>query len=104
MSRNESRPGSSWAAPEALPDADASISDHADASPLPVVRAFGVEAGRHARTVHVRCPFCARTHVHGWPYGDATIGARGSHCATRYGARGIRLPDVGGQYWIEAPR
>lgn len=87
MSRHESRPGSSWAAPEALPDADASISDHADASPLPVARAFGV-----------------RIHVHGRPYGDATIGARGSHCATRYGARGVRLPDVGGQYWIEAPR
>lgn len=32
------------------------------------------------RQVLVACPHCHRTHTHGWPYTDPTIGHRVAHC------------------------
>lgn len=34
----------------------------------------------HTFIVEVRCPFCGRTHSHGWPPGEPTIGTRRAHC------------------------
>lgn len=35
---------------------------------------------KDTRLVKVRCPHCGKTHTHGWPYGQKTIGVRISHC------------------------
>lgn len=47
------------------------------------------------RTVTIRCPYCSKRHVHGWPLGDAAPGWRRPHCVDRI----FDLPD----YWIPAP-
>lgn len=54
-----------------------------DLTPPPLkIFAFvlSVSAIEHTRIVTLRCPFCAATHAHGWPYGDrarlVTIGGR----------------------------
>ncbi len=40
---------------------------------------------KSTRGVVVRCPFCRKTHQHGWPYGVADIGDRVSHCFSGQG-------------------
>lgn len=35
---------------------------------------------RGIRTVTVRCPYCKRRHIHGWPLSSADPGVRASHC------------------------
>ncbi len=45
---------------------------------------------RGVRSVGVRCPFCGRTHRHGWPAGESEPGHRLAHCML-------------GDYRIEAP-
>lgn len=45
------------------------------------------------RGVVVRCPFCRKTHQHGWPYGTDEIGDRVSHCLT----------GRGGNYHVASP-
>ncbi len=47
---------------------------------LPKARAFKVTTTTRARTVTVVCPYCRRTHVHGWPFTDPSVGTRVSHC------------------------
>lgn len=50
----------------------------------PVAHVVHVSVGRRGqRTVTVRCPYCERTHVHGWPLNDATPGTRQAHCHDR---------------------
>jgi hypothetical protein len=41
--------------------------------------------GRETRTVRFFCPYCRQRHLHGWPYGEASIGRRASHCVTTAG-------------------
>jgi len=38
------------------------------------------KATHRVRTVTVACPYCQRTHTHGWPAGFDTPGVRLSHC------------------------
>lgn len=38
---------------------------------------------RGVRTVTVACPYCGRTHTHGWPEGADAPGVRLAHCGPR---------------------
>lgn len=38
---------------------------------------------RGVRTVTVACPYCGRTHTHGWPEGEDAPGVRLAHCGPR---------------------
>ena len=60
---------------------------------VPNVTADRVEATRDTRIVYVACPFCKQTHIHGWPYGETSIGYRSADC----------FPVGGGVYRILAP-
>ncbi len=46
------------------------------------MKALRVSKGPGNRTVTVRCPYCRRLHVHGWPreYAGEHPGNRLSHC------------------------
>lgn len=45
------------------------------------IYATKVNYGRDGtRSVTVRCCFCGKNHVYGWPYGNRTIGLRFAHC------------------------
>lgn len=52
---------------------------------LPRVTPYEVYYDRKGRrTVMIICPFCGKSHVHGWPAGQATPpGSRVPHC-TKY--------------------
>ncbi len=45
------------------------------------------------RLITIRCPHCCKTHTHGWPFGDDSIGHRVAHC--------VRGGDGG--YYIATP-
>ncbi len=46
----------------------------------PVARVLRVTPTGTTRLVVVQCPYCGREHTHGWPYGQAEVGARVGHC------------------------
>lgn len=54
-------------------------------TPVPVARVLSVRELRHTRIVSVACPYCRRTHQHGWPWGMADVGHRVAHCHDRRG-------------------
>jgi len=37
------------------------------------------------RAVRLRCPFCRRTHTHGWPFEAPDVGLRVAHCHRPHG-------------------
>lgn len=52
-----------------------------NADPLPAAVVLAVVNTKTTRDVAVRCPFCGKTHHHGWPYDDPEgPGVRLSHC------------------------
>jgi hypothetical protein len=56
----------------------------------PVVEVIPADR-RGGRMVRVQCPWCSRTHLHGWPAGQPAPGWRVPHCGH------------GGNYRIPAP-
>lgn len=65
-----------------------------DAEDTPLkARAVKVSANRRTRTITVVCPYCSKTHVHGWPHGDAAVGTRASHCRDARAGQGYLVTE-----------
>jgi len=65
----------------------------------PTARVLSVRELRHTRVVSIACPFCRRTHQHGWPLEAPDVGLRSVHCHRPNGepVRSYRVQvDVGG--------
>ena len=58
---------------------------------LPVALVIRVFDHDGVRVVRVRCPFCRRRHVHGFPRVNAEPGVRLDHCGKRPPGVGARL-------------
>ncbi len=56
-------------------------------------RVLSVRELRHTRVVSIACPFCRRTHQHGWPFDAPDVGPRVSHCH-RPNGEPVRTYDV----------
>lgn len=52
---------------------------------IPVARVLSVRELRHTRVVSIACPFCRRTHQHGWPLDAPDVGLRVAHCHRPHG-------------------
>lgn len=49
-------------------------------TPSPIARVLSVRELQDTRIVSVACPYCRRTHQHGWPWEAPDIGHRLAHC------------------------
>jgi hypothetical protein len=48
---------------------------------VPVAAVLAIHPTLTTRLVKIRCPYCRRTHLHGWPYGQSgEHEPRVSHC------------------------
>ncbi len=61
---------------------------------VPAAEVVSVRAGRTAREVTVRCPYCWELHRHLWPHGADVVGTRIAHCST---------PSPRRTYWVPVP-
>lgn len=66
---------------------DSLVPDYGN-GPFVVAVISKIEATKTTRLVTVKCPFCQKTHTHGWPYSDGWTppGTRVVHCANDSGS------------------
>ncbi len=60
---------------------------------LPSALVLTVTPTASTRLVTIRCPFCRRTHTHGWPSEAPDVGTRVAHCH-RPNGEPVRTYDV----------
>lgn len=55
------------------------ITPNDDLPEAPVLHWMRSNSG-HTRLAYIRCPYCSKTHQHGWRWDETTPGSRVAHC------------------------